>query len=1154
MFLMVFFISCVFLPLGWGTSMDGCLCGQALKPEGRDPLTSQRHPRHVHHHRPSRRHRLRAPKSRSAEFAPRIIEHPADTVVRRDQPVTMNCRAEGKPEPSIEWYHNGVRVDFSKFHGSLIHDGSIFFYQIKGKSDEGVYTCLARNHLGSAASKNASLTIAVLKDEFRQEPSDRMVASGKPLVLECSPPKGHPEPVVTWKKDGNIVDRNSSHYTLTAGKLSIGQVKRSDSGVYVCVATNQAGEKMSRPAQITVLDPLLFTQKPADVVTTAGSTVQFSCGAQGVPRPIVQWTKEQGMLPTGRYAVTNENTLSLQRVTIQDSGKYICTARNQVDTVFVTAQLVVEDPLDTGQRDRQQDILQELTNVRVYLDAVTVLNSSLVRLQWKVSSLSRYTEGYLVFYRLHLTPNSEWVKWRLVPLNENNVVISGLGKGQRYEFKVRPYGRATFGTDSNIKHAEIPDGAPGHAPQNINITMADGGNGSVIVSWDPPPRTSAGGNIKAYKIWCFGNETLQRGNWSVDAETKLLEIPMLPAGVTYQIQVAAVYDAGLGKLSKPKYIFIEFPEVKEDTQDGNPIPLDLILQIIRHPAFIATVGGTVWIMLMVAVIYLCQRHSKPYKSKKHSGLYRFASEDTIIKHRLDTSDSPWLSNTWKSASGSRNYSSTTSVNSQLLWMENKDTSDLHKSTISFERKSDGSRSQIISLVPDSGNIYGALYVDLTGKDMTTFQSPLPTRLPGMGISAKTATSPGLLNHNVFPHYPNRGSDPNLVHEGPRGKMARKPVLPVPPNLALKDPWIQNCKRELHHVNSAPLSPVEKTASQSGSVPSVKSFDGAQAGKEYAKVMKTFSSPKILQYTTSLKFMDLLAYPPSLPPPPVPPPEEEILQEQQDKTLPDPPSYSMRHQDQNPVPMSKKKTPPNTLKFSTMQSTSTSINDDNVLTPDDVAHYLELSERGDNTRHPSESDSTLPRNFSSSYGYICSPLPSELEEVDPVDDDDDDLDLGELSSLKSYRKYCETPTSSISEYESSVAGSLVNGWGSVSEDNYTSARCSIVSSSDGSFLMDASFAKALAVAVDSFCLGMSQSEVTGDGLYSDFSPSASPLDGLLAAQGQGDGTDQNTKKPKANPLPVLDWNIDWMDEMEAKYKQRSQNRALYPISKKMHSFK
>ncbi|PIO33968.1 hypothetical protein AB205_0073180 [Aquarana catesbeiana] len=329
-------------------------------------------------------------------------------------------------------------------------------------------------------------------------------------------------------------------------------------------------------------------------------------------------------------------------------------------------------------------------------------------------------------------------------------------------------------------------------------------------------------------------------------------------------------------------VLADFPEGKEETQ-GDHIPLDLLLQVIKHPAFIATVGGTIWIMLMVAVVYLCQRHSKPYSSKKHSGLYRFASEDTIIKHRMDTSDSPWLSNTWKSASCSRNYSSTTSVNSQLMWMESKDTSDFQKSTISFERKSETSRSQIIPLVPDTGSMYGALYVDLPGKEMTTFQCPLPTRLPGMGIRAKSATSPGLLDHSLFLRGSNPGSSSNLTHGGSKNKIPHKPVLPVPPSMALKEPWSQNCKKELHHVNSAPLSPFGQTTNQSGSVPSVKSLDGAPAGKvEYAKVMKTLSSPKILQYTTSFKVMDFLPYIPSLPPPPVPPPDEESATETQEK--------------------------------------------------------------------------------------------------------------------------------------------------------------------------------------------------------------------------------------------------------------------------------
>lgn len=319
-------------------------------------------------------------------------------------------------------------------------------------------------------------------------------------------------------------------------------------------------------------------------------------------------------------------------------------------------------------------------------------------------------------------------------------------------------------------------------------------------------------------------------------------------------------------------------------------------------------------------------------------------------------------------------------------------------------------------------------------------------------------------------------------------------------------------------------------------------------------MKTFSSPKILHYTTSLKVMDLLPYSSPLPPPPAPPPEEEPSRGPQDKPVSK--VFADSQQDNGHTPTHfRKKPPPDSLHFRHASSASLSVNDDTVLTPDDVAHYLEFNEQGGCTRRLSESDSTLPRPFSTSsntYGYICSP--SELAEEDAADEDDD-LDLGELSSLKSYRKYCETPTSSISEYESSMAGSLVNGWGSVSEDNYTSARCSMVSSSDGSFLMDASFAKALAVAVDSFCLGITPSEPVGvDRISSDFSPSASPLDGLLAAQNPGDSDDLNSRKPKVNLLPVLDWNIDWMDELEAKYRHRSQTRPPYPFSKKVEPFK
>ncbi|KAG8141443.1 hypothetical protein E2320_007066, partial [Naja naja] len=103
-------------------------------------------------------------RSRSVEFAPQILDHPSNLVVRKDQPATLNCRADGNPAPTIEWYRNGKYVKPSKEDATsqptLLPDGSLFFLRLsqeKGKSDEGVYHCLARNHLGKAMSKNASL-------------------------------------------------------------------------------------------------------------------------------------------------------------------------------------------------------------------------------------------------------------------------------------------------------------------------------------------------------------------------------------------------------------------------------------------------------------------------------------------------------------------------------------------------------------------------------------------------------------------------------------------------------------------------------------------------------------------------------------------------------------------------------------------------------------------------------------------------------------------------------------------------------------------------------------------------------------------------------------------------------------------------------------
>lgn len=96
--------------------------------------------------------------------SPRITEHPRDVIVPRDEALTLHCKAEGEPEPKIEWYKDGeLIVSDGKSHRVILPTGSLFFLHVihtKKEQDDGVYWCAARNLAGVAVSRNASLQVA----------------------------------------------------------------------------------------------------------------------------------------------------------------------------------------------------------------------------------------------------------------------------------------------------------------------------------------------------------------------------------------------------------------------------------------------------------------------------------------------------------------------------------------------------------------------------------------------------------------------------------------------------------------------------------------------------------------------------------------------------------------------------------------------------------------------------------------------------------------------------------------------------------------------------------------------------------------------------------------------------------------------------------
>ncbi|XP_034474665.1 roundabout homolog 2 isoform X2 [Drosophila innubila] len=295
---------------------------------------------------------------------PRIVEHPIDTTVPRHEPATLNCKAEGSPTPTIQWYKDGVPLKILPgSHRITLPAGGLFFLKVvnsRRETDAGIYWCEAKNELGVARSRNATLQVAVLRDEFRLEPQNTRIAQGETALLECAPPRGIPEPTVTWKKGGQKLDLEGSKRVriVDGGNLAIQDARQSDEGQYQCTAKNPVGVRESSLATLKVHVKPYIIRGPHDQTVLEGASVTFPCRVGGDPMPDVLWlrTASGGNMPLDRVSVLEDRSLRLERVTIADEGEYSCEADNVVGAITAMGTLTVFAPPKFIQRPASKSV------------------------------------------------------------------------------------------------------------------------------------------------------------------------------------------------------------------------------------------------------------------------------------------------------------------------------------------------------------------------------------------------------------------------------------------------------------------------------------------------------------------------------------------------------------------------------------------------------------------------------------------------------------------------------------------------------------------------------------------------------------------------------------------------------------------------------
>ncbi|XP_070581750.1 hemicentin-1-like isoform X2 [Ptychodera flava] len=234
-----------------------------------------------------------------------------------------------------------------------MNSGSLRITSVK-RDHSGQYSCIVSNTAGSA-QRDILLHVHEPPVIRRGTPDEISKHEGDRVVLPC-PVSGFPRPDITWYKDGQELGFHPAITQDESGTLFISVAEAEDSGIYMCLATNNAGNS-THSITVKILVGTVIAAGPTEISVPIGQPVTLPCEVSGDPIPTVTWDKERSLLVIDGKSVqqAQSGSLYISSVRETDAGIYVCTAANvvHVDTRIIKLNVLVGPTIIPGITGRE---------------------------------------------------------------------------------------------------------------------------------------------------------------------------------------------------------------------------------------------------------------------------------------------------------------------------------------------------------------------------------------------------------------------------------------------------------------------------------------------------------------------------------------------------------------------------------------------------------------------------------------------------------------------------------------------------------------------------------------------------------------------------------------------------------------------------------